>query len=265
MNQSNDRPEPEETRETRTPPPAAPPTRHVPTPPADGPTQFIHVSPPPLPPPSRRRAQSPPQRPLPAGPRYRPPLSPPPIRHVPTQPPTPTPPPPAGGVDGELPWWQTINRDRPKKAPNPPPRSAPPQPPPVKRAARPAGAPVVAPDQPAPAVSGRSRSTWWRVAAAGLAMIIAVVALALSLSGNRPAPRVLDIATVQEQVEQILRDPLDGYGVGSVTGVVCNNGINPAVEKNTGFTCEVVIDGVAKHVAVVFQDDDGTYAVDRPR
>ena len=50
-----------------------------------------------------------------------------------------------------------------------------------------------------------------------------------------------------------------------MTALVCNDGVNPAVEKGAESTCEAVVDGVARRVAVVFQDDAGTYAVDRPR
>jgi len=96
-------------------------------------------------------------------------------------------------------------------------------------------------------------------------VLIAGVGLALSSTRTRPAPRVLDIAMAQTQVERILRDPLDGYGVGSVIALVCNHGLNPAVEKGSGFTCEAVVDGAPRRVAVMFQDDEGTYAVDRPR
>jgi hypothetical protein len=101
-----------------------------------------------------------------------------------------------------------------------------------------------------------------------VAVVVVVIggyAVGLSLSGPPPATRVLDIADAQRQVERILRDPLDGYGAGTVTGVACNNGVNPAVEKGSGFTCEAVVDGAPRRVTVAFQDDAGTYAVDRPR
>jgi len=96
-------------------------------------------------------------------------------------------------------------------------------------------------------------------------VVIGVAAATLASSETNPAPRVLDIASAQRQVEQILLDPLEGYGAGTVTGVVCNNGVNPAVEKGAGFICEAIVDGASRRVAVIFQDDAGTYAIDRPR
>jgi len=76
---------------------------------------------------------------------------------------------------------------------------------------------------------------------------------------------VLDISKAQRGVEQVLMDPVDGYGAKAVTKVVCNGGINPVVRKGSGFDCDVIVDGTSRRVAVVFQDDQGTYAVDRPR
>ena len=89
--------------------------------------------------------------------------------------------------------------------------------------------------------------------------------MAISLTETRPPARVLDIAKAQRQVEQILRDPLDGYGAGTVTGVECNNGINPTISRGSGFSCDAIVDGAPRRIAVAFQNDDGTYAVDRPR
>ena len=98
-----------------------------------------------------------------------------------------------------------------------------------------------------------------------MAAVIAGTALVLSLTETRSAAKVLDISSAERQVEQILRDPIEGYGATTVTGLVCNNGVNPTVQKETGFTCDAVVDGSTRRIAVVFQDDEGTYAVDRPR
>jgi hypothetical protein len=155
-------------------------------------------------------------------------------------------------------WWQTINRDRPI-APTPitpPPPPPAPKPTPAKRAA-----PAAQPPQPA----GRSPRRWWIPAAAAAVVVIGGSAVGLSLSGPPAATRVLDITAAQRGVEQILRDPIDGYGAETVTRVVCNDGLNPAVKKDNGFSCDAVVDGVPRRVAVVFQDENGTYAVDRPR
>jgi len=107
-------------------------------------------------------------------------------------------------------------------------------------------------------------SRWWTVAAAGLAAMAGALGVGL-MASNGTATTVLDITKVEQAVEQLVVDPVDGYGATTVTEVVCNNGINPIVKKDTGFSCNVVVDGEAKRVAVFFQDDAGTYAVDRPR
>lgn len=91
-----------------------------------------------------------------------------------------------------------------------------------------------------------------------------VLGVVLSQLGHSDA-KVLDVNGAQRGVEQVLMDPVDGYGAQSVTGVVCNNGTNPAVHRGATFSCDAVVDGKPSQVAVVFQDDEGTYAVDRPR
>lgn len=154
----------------------------------------------------------------------------------------------------QTPWWQNVNRHVP---PLPPPR---PQP-----APRPVPVPQPAPPPPPP--TGRSRRRRAILLRAGIA-VIAVEAATLGvvlflLRG--PDYTVLDVTKAERGVEQVLVDPVDGYGVKSVTTVVCNDGANPVVRKGATFTCEVVVDGSRRRVAAVFQDDEGTYAVDRPR
>ena len=94
--------------------------------------------------------------------------------------------------------------------------------------------------------------------------MIATAALITQLPAASPTT-VLDITTAQFGVEQILRDPIDGYGLNDVRGVVCNNGSNPVIRQGAAFSCLATVDGVQRDVSVVFQDADGTYAVDRPR
>jgi hypothetical protein len=77
--------------------------------------------------------------------------------------------------------------------------------------------------------------------------------------------KVLDVSKAQAGVQQILMDPWAGYGAEKVTSVVCNNGRDPVIQKGATFTCEVVVDGRKRVVTAVFQDDSGTYEVDRPR
>jgi Domain of unknown function (DUF4333) len=77
--------------------------------------------------------------------------------------------------------------------------------------------------------------------------------------------KALDVSKAQAGVQQVLTDPVSGYGAKNVTDVVCNNGQNPTAEKGDSFTCEVSVNGRKRHVTVVFRDDNGTYEVDRPR
>jgi hypothetical protein len=103
--------------------------------------------------------------------------------------------------------------------------------------------------------------------AAGLLIVAAeVIGLAFGLSKlDLIRDRVLDVSKAQAGVRQILMDPRDGYGAENVTTVVCNNGRDPMIQKGGTFTCEVVVDGRKRVVTAVFQDDSGTYEVDRPR
>lgn len=77
--------------------------------------------------------------------------------------------------------------------------------------------------------------------------------------------KVLNVSTAEAGVQRILVDPAEGYGATSVTDVVCNNGDDPEIRKGGTFTCDVIVDGRKRQVLVVFQDDNGTYEVDRPR
>ena len=77
--------------------------------------------------------------------------------------------------------------------------------------------------------------------------------------------KVLNVSKAESGVQRILVDPADGYGATNVTNVVCNNGNDPEIKKGATFTCDVVVDGRKRQVLVVFQDDEGTYEVDRPR
>lgn len=101
------------------------------------------------------------------------------------------------------------------------------------------------------------------VAAAGVLAATVVVGL-LSRTAGSPST-VLDVGSAQRGVQDVLVDPVEGYGVTTVSDVVCNGGRNPAVRANDSFTCDVLVDGMRRRVTVVFLDDQGTYAVDRPR
>ncbi len=108
-----------------------------------------------------------------------------------------------------------------------------------------------------------------------LALLIGVGVIAISaaaallwvvLSGfDVLTGKVLDVSKAEAGVQRILTDPVDGYGATSVSDVVCNNGHDPKITKGGTFTCAAVVDGRKRNVLVVFQDDKGTYEVDRPR
>ncbi len=182
----------------------------------------------------------------------------------------------------ETPWWQNVNRQVP---PIPPPPTRPhPTPLPRGPARPPQERPIPAPPPPAPAPRRPSpppqprtvgsatqepkprprRKLLIRAGIAAIAVEAVILAVVLSRLQHSDA-KVLDVNGAQRGVAQVLMDPVDGYGAQSVTGIVCNNGTNPAVRKGVTFSCEAVVDGTSRQVAVVFQDDEGTYAVDRPR
>lgn len=100
-----------------------------------------------------------------------------------------------------------------------------------------------------------------------LMLAVAGVLLAVLLSRQRPPGGgvQLDVGAAQAGVEQVLTDPINGYGRDGVSDVRCNDGRNPIVKKGTGFSCSVLVDGAPRQVAVEFTDDAGTYEVDRPR
>lgn len=254
-----DRPEPEKTREIRPPQPDGP-THNIPTPPPDRPTREIRAPQPERP---TRNIATPARHPTP-------PL-PPPRRPNP-------PPPPAGAATpqpSELPWWQTIKRDTPPPAVSanlPPPQrvSPPPGPKPqrAKAAPRRPVRPAVRPVQPSPipAVVPPSQSRRALLLGGGfVAAVGAAVAIGAVLAGTKTPAAVLDVTDAQRGVELVLRDRVDGYGLNDIGPVLCNDGRNPSVEQGTGFECTVSVEGVQRRVSVVFQDDQATYAVDRPR
>jgi hypothetical protein len=99
------------------------------------------------------------------------------------------------------------------------------------------------------------------VAIAGAAAVLVV-----ALSGfDVLRGKVLDVSKAEAGVQRVLLDPDDGYAATNVSDVVCNDGNDPEITKGGSFTCAVVVDGRKRQVLVVFSDDNGTYAVDRPR
>jgi hypothetical protein len=184
---------------------------------------------------------------------------------VPLRSPTGAEPPPA-----EDPWWKNANTRVPPPpipAQRLPPRAPQPPPPP-----RPAAAPY---RHSAPARNRHAKTTSTRRKNGQVALLVAVGVIAISaavigiLFGlsrfDAFKGKVLNVSKAEAGVQRILLDPADGYGVTSVTDVVCNNGDNPEIKKGSTFTCDVVVEGRKRQVLVVFADDNGTYEVDRPR
>ncbi|HEV7853317.1 MAG TPA: DUF4333 domain-containing protein [Mycobacterium sp.] len=164
------------------------------------------------------------------------------------------------------PWWKNANQRIPS-----PPRT--PSPPPVPRPAKP---PVDRNGRaPAPARNRHARPTSARQKSGQLALLIAVGVVAISVAAvllmvvlsrfDVLKHKVLNVSKAEAGVARILADPTDGYGATNISDVVCNNGDDPEVKKGGTFTCEVVVGGQKRQVLVVFQDDKGTYEVDRPR
>ena len=77
--------------------------------------------------------------------------------------------------------------------------------------------------------------------------------------------KVLDVSKAEAGVQRVLLDREVGYSATNVSDVVCNDGKDPEIKKGASFTCKVVVEGRERNVLVVFQDDNGTYEVDRPR
>ncbi len=166
----------------------------------------------------------------------------------------------------EEPWWKNANQRVP-----PPPRM--PSPP---RAARPPQPSALQPERPpAPARTRHARATPPRRKNAHLPLSIAVGVVAIAIAAvlllvvlsrlDVLQGKVLDVSKAEAGVQRILLDPTDGYGATNVSEVVCNNGHDPEIRRGGIFTCKVVVDGRKRDVLVVFQDDNGTYEVDRPR
>ena len=111
---------------------------------------------------------------------------------------------------------------------------------------------------------------WLSIAGTVLVVLVAAALVVLgpwklSSFKNLLNHNTLDVNKAQTAVQQILTDPIKGYGAKNVTDVKCNNGQNPHARMGDSFTCEVKVDGAQRHVTVVFADDNGTYEVDRPK
>ncbi|OMC04662.1 DUF4333 domain-containing protein [Mycolicibacterium fortuitum] len=103
------------------------------------------------------------------------------------------------------------------------------------------------------------------VVGGAVALVLIILAVTAFWLPGWAVTTKLDIDKAQSGVEQILTDKTNGYGATKVTGVKCNDGENPKVEKDATFDCEVTIDGTKRKVTVTFKDDKGTYEVGRPK
>jgi Domain of unknown function (DUF4333) len=166
----------------------------------------------------------------------------------------------------EEPWWKNVNTRVPPPPRMPAPRPAPKAPqPPAQPRDRPA-TPVRKRHAQAPPARRKGGQLALLIAVGVIAISAAAVLLMVGLSRfDLLKGKVLDVAKAEAGVQRILVDPVDGYGATSVSDVVCNNGDDPEIKKGAAFTCEVIVEGRKRQVLVVFQDDNGTYEVDRPR
>jgi len=151
------------------------------------------------------------------------------------------------------------------------PPARPPQPPPPS-APRPGSAPY---RHSAPVRNRHAKAAPSRRNGGQVALLIAVGVIAISAGAigivfglsrfDLLKGKALNVSKAEAGVQRILLDPAEGYGLTSVTDVVCNNGDDPEIQKGGTFTCDVVVDGRKRQVLVAFSDDNGTYEVDRPR
>ncbi len=170
-------------------------------------------------------------------------------------------PPPPDAAD---PWATALSVPVGSAQPVPParPRSVPPMPP-MPPPVSPAAAAPAAP--PAPAKRGKGRLVLAAVAAVVLIGALGAGAVLLLRDGGfGGGPKELDINAAQSGVQQVLTDPINGYGRDEVTDVHCHDGKNIPVKAGTDFTCTVKVSGEPRQVKVQFLDENGTYEIDRP-
>lgn len=156
-------------------------------------------------------------------------------------------------------WWQQTRRAGTQpwyvaRRPEPPP----PSPPPAMPSAP--SPPAAQPDR-----SHRRLLIGSAVAVLAGSLIAAVILVLRLVSLWQPHGLELDVNQAELGVQQVLTDPINGYGHTSVTVLACNSGRNPTVRKGDSFSCDVSVDGTDRRVTAVFSDDAGTYLVDQPR
>lgn len=122
---------------------------------------------------------------------------------------------------------------------------------------------TTAPDSP----PGTRAVTTKRAAQVGAAAAVGIAAF-LILGLWKPGflnTTKLDITVAQRSIEQLLSDKANGYGLGAVSDVTCNNGQNPTVRAGASFTCTVRISGIPRRVNVSFDNSSGDYTVSPPQ
>ena len=153
----------------------------------------------------------------------------------------------------------------PPRVPAPPPPAPRPPQPQGRRHDRPPQAPARIRHAKAPPRRNRGQ-----VALLSAVGVIAITAGAVGLMAGLSRfdvlkGKVLDVSRAEAGVQRVLLDREVGYSATNVSDVECNDGKDPEIKKGASFTCEVVVEGRKRNVLVVFQDDNGTYEVDRPR
>lgn len=111
--------------------------------------------------------------------------------------------------------------------------------------------------------SGRTKRAMQVIAALAVAAA-ALLVLGLWKPGFLNTTK-LDLTIAQRDIEQLLSDRANGYGLTAVADVKCNNGENPTVRPGTTFTCTVSIGGSPRHVTVTFDNSAGDYTVSLPQ
>lgn len=115
---------------------------------------------------------------------------------------------------------------------------------------------------PGPRVAKTKRAS--QVGAAAAVGIAAFLILGLWKPGFLNTTK-LDITVAQRSIEQLLSDKANGYGLGAVSDVTCNNGQNPTVRAGATFTCTMRISGIPRRVNVTFDNSSGDYTVSPPQ
>ncbi|WP_276824856.1 DUF4333 domain-containing protein [Mycolicibacterium mageritense] len=120
-----------------------------------------------------------------------------------------------------------------------------------------------APGEHAQARGARTKRATQVIAALAIA-VAAFLVLGLWKPGFLNTTK-LDLTFAERNIEQLLSDRTNGYGLTGVADVKCNNGENPTVRPGATFTCTVSIGGSPHQVTVTFNNSAGDYTVSPPQ